>query len=78
MKHTWFLQTLVTHFKVTKSTFRYNYGNMTKLDPSDKGHHIECQLKSFDNQNSTTVYIGPYDNLDDAQEDMKFINRKTD
>lgn len=80
MRHRWLLQALSSQFNVTKVVFRYNYGNITKLDPSDTGHHIECQMKQKHQPNSytTVVYVGPYFSLDDAQEDMEFMKHEKD
>jgi len=79
MNHRWLLKELCNNFQVTKIVFRYNYG-IIKFDPSDIGHHIECLLKQKGNPNSytTRVYIGPYNNLDDAQSDMEFLKNEKD
>ncbi len=80
MRHTWLLQTLVMQFNVTKTSFRYNCGNMTKSNPSESGHHIECHIKPLNkpNAHTTIVCVGPYISLDDAQDDMEFIKQRTD
>jgi len=79
MRHTWLLQALASQFHVTKLVFRYNYGNVTKFDPSDMAHHIECQLRPRNScATSTIVYIGPYASLEEAQADMEFVKREQD
>lgn len=80
MRHRWLLQALSNQFNVTKVIFRFNYGNMTKIDPSDTGHHIECQLKrkNLPDSFTTIVYVGPYNSLEDAHEDMEFMKHEKD
>jgi hypothetical protein len=64
---------------VISRTFRYNCGNITKFDPSNTGHHIECKVKPIETPTGvcyiTTVFVGPYYSLEDAQEDMVFLQQ---
>jgi hypothetical protein len=75
MRHTWLLKTIVGRCNIASYSFRYN-NDMSDL--TNVGHQIECKIRPIEREDGfiTTVYVGPYFNLDDAQEDMNYLQRE--
>lgn len=71
--HRWLLKILADQFHMEKIIFRYNYNVISKLNPADVGHHLECHIKPQNNQAKTVLFVGPYDSLDDAQSDIQYL-----